>query len=31
MLRLPLGNQRSAFEEYRHDALGRRVLVRSPQ
>jgi RHS repeat-associated protein len=29
--RLPLGNQRSAFEEYRYDALGRRVLVRSRQ
>ncbi|HEX6746130.1 MAG TPA: RHS repeat-associated core domain-containing protein [Longimicrobium sp.] len=29
--RLPLGNQRSSFEEYRYDALGRRVLVRSRQ
>ncbi|HSU13608.1 RHS repeat-associated core domain-containing protein [Longimicrobium sp.] len=29
--RLPLGNQRSAFEEYRYDALGRRILVRSRQ
>jgi RHS repeat-associated protein len=30
-VRLPLGNQRSAFEEYRYDALGRRILVRSRQ